>query len=221
MLLAIGEIIPAAAVAAVLVVALRNAERDGLEPAAMLRAGTIGLIGALLGGAALAWPAGYSTLGALAGAFLAGGTYLSARGERVLAYADSGAAGVALGYAIIRFACLLEGHCFGTPTTVPWAIAHGGVAVHPTQLYHAALGFVAYLILQTMRDTRLGARTAAALLLYGSGRFVIEFYRADAMPVWWYLDRNQLLCIAMVAGGAVLLRRTPGCAGRQWAAQGG
>lgn len=191
-------LLPVLAVAATLVVVLKTAERDGLSGVVVLQVGLFGFAGALLGGAALALPAGgFSSIGAFAGAFAAGGCYLRARGEPVLAYADSAVAGVALGYAILRLVCLLEGHCDGIATTVPWAIASDAGPVHPTQLYHAALGVAAFMILARMRE----ARFATALLMYGAGRFVIELFRADAVPVLGPFDVTHLLCIAMVAVG--------------------
>lgn len=231
----VAEIIPALALAATLVVALRTAERDRLGASRMFQAGVIGLLGALLGGRTLPWMMGvlsgaspsffegdFGAMGALAGAFLAGAGFLRLRREPVLRYADSAVAGVGLGYAIIRLACLLEGHCFGIPSDLPWAIRYGigspafdsqlsaglidagaahSLPVHPTQLYHAAVGLILFFVLSRAHRSRPGTRLALALLGYGAGRFVVEFFRAETSAVLGPLDFTQVLCIAMVAAG--------------------
>jgi len=83
------------------------------------------------------------------------------------------------------------------------------LAVHPTQLYHAAAGALSFLALTRLGDARPGTRLAFALLAYAGSRFVIEFFRGDALPVWRTLDLNQILCIAMIAIGALVWMLRP------------
>jgi len=47
------------------------------------------------------------------------------------------APGLALSHAIARVGCIIEGCCYGAPTTMPWAIHSDrvGADVHPTQIY--------------------------------------------------------------------------------------
>jgi len=168
---------------------------------------------------------GRAAFGAFMGAAMFGGFLLKLRGGDFLRYADAAMPAVALGYAVYRIGCFVNGCCFGTPTDLPWGVdaapgseayaaqvAAGGFAadaahslhIHPTQLYHAAAGLLIFLLLTRMAPGWPGRRLALALLAYGASRFVIEFYRGNARPIWLGLDINQLFCIAMVALAAAL-----------------
>jgi phosphatidylglycerol:prolipoprotein diacylglycerol transferase len=176
-----------------LALAAAGAGRARLDVWTMYLAGLAGIGGALAGGQA-------GVIGAFAGAALAGGVVIRARGGEFLRYADAAVPGIALGYAVYRVGCFLNGCCFG--------IAHDD-GLHPTQLYHAAAGAMLFLGLIFIRGVQPGARLAGALLAYGASRFAIEFFRGDAVPVWWILDRPQLLSIVMVAAGATLWMTQP------------
>jgi phosphatidylglycerol:prolipoprotein diacylglycerol transferase len=47
----------------------------------------------------------------------------------------------------IRIGCFLEGCCYGRPSSLPWAVVFPGAteAVHPLQLYFAAVGLLMFL----------------------------------------------------------------------------
>ena len=107
---------------------------------------------------------------------------------------DLFAPGIALGQAVGRMGCLLAGCCYGQTTEVPWGItftntlaaANVGtplnIALHPTQLYEAAamLLVLGLLLAGEQRWKPFPGRTFwTYLLLYGSARFIIEFYRGD------------------------------------------
>mgnify|MGYP001227135695 CR=1 FL=1 len=107
---------------------------------------------------------------------------------------DLFAPGAALGQAVGRMGCLLAGCCYGQTTEVPWGItftntlaaANVGTpldkALHPTQLYEAAaMLLVLGLLLAGERRWKpfAGRSFWTYLLLYGSARFIIEFYRGD------------------------------------------
>jgi prolipoprotein diacylglyceryltransferase len=51
-----------------------------------------------------------------------------------------------------------------------------------------------------------GKRFAAALIFYGVGRFVIEFFRGDAVPVFGPLDVNHIASLLMLFAGTWLWR---------------
>ena len=68
------------------------------------------------------WEGGMSFHGGLAGGLLAGVIYMRKHRLPVLAIADAAAPGLALGYAIGRVGCLLNGCCYGGPTTLPWGL---------------------------------------------------------------------------------------------------
>jgi phosphatidylglycerol:prolipoprotein diacylglycerol transferase len=225
----------AGALAALVAMAI-EAQRMRLDPWTMYLAGIVGLVGALLGGELyvfLAAPgpvadgAERGAIGALAGAAAFGALVLRLRGGEFLRYADAAVPGIALGYAVYRIGCFINGCCFGIPTDLPWGVTFGPgteafasqiaqglisseaartLWVHPTQLYHAALGLAAFFIL------RRHSGLALALALYGAGRFVIEFFRADTHPLVGQLDVNHIACLAMLMA-ALLLWRFAGRAG--------
>lgn len=225
------------AVAVVLAAAVWQAERQGLDSWTMYLAGLLGFGAALLLGSGYASLTatvhlhdasfGRGTVGALLGAGLGAWLALKIRGAPFLSYADAASPAVALGYAVYRIGCFINGCCFGTVTDLPWAttfgvnseafaaqLAAGLIAVdashmlpvHPTQLYHALLGVVAFLVLIRMKGEVLGSRFAAALMLYGAGRFVIQFYRGDSHPVIGLLDINHIAALLMLAMGVALWR---------------
>ena len=136
--------------------------------------------------------------------------------------ADALAPSLALGHFFGRLGCFAAGCCYGTICPEPWGVtfthplAHSisgtplGVPLHPTQLYEAALnlanyGFLAWLY---RRQPRAGTVLAAYLMVYGVGRFVIEYFRGDADRGFVFggmLSTSQAIAIAMVVVGAVLL----------------
>ena len=142
--------------------------------------------------------------------------------------ADIMAPSVALGHAIGRLGCFSAGCCYGSQTTVPWAVtftdsyAHEivgvplGVPLHPTQLYEAAAELVIFVTLLALaRKKRFhGQIFWSYVALYAVARFVIEFYRGD--PRGFVLDgalsTSQLIGVLMLlaSGFALLiLRRRP------------
>ena len=226
-----------AAVVIVLAAAAWQADTHELDTWTMYIAGLLGFGGALLlgGGFALLVATGHthevsqgrSVVGALLGAALGAWVFLKIRGAPSLSYADAAAHAVALGYAVYRIGCFLNGCCFGTETDLPWAVtfsqnseafaaevaagliapdARHTLGVHPTQLYHALLGIAAFFVLLQMKTDMPGKRFAAALMLYGVGRFVIEFFRGDAVPVFGPLDVNHIAALVMLVAGIWLWR---------------
>ena len=99
-----------------------------------------------------------------------------------------------LGLALHRaMGCFGAGCCYGCPTDVPWGVtfptnapaskAFGHVAVHPTQLYEAGfalLMFVALIVFREKWRKAPGQIFFLQIIIYGIGRFLIEFFRGDA-----------------------------------------
>ncbi len=129
---------------------------------------------------------------------------------RVLAAA---APALALAHAIGRIGCFLVGDDYGTPSTLPWAVAFPEglpptlVPVHPTQLYETAallpIAWVLYRWRQQGRSDRfvLGAYLASA----GVVRFVIEFLRVRESLVGPFAIAHVLSFVVICAGAALLL----------------
>lgn len=219
---------------------LRRAPGRGLDTGEAYRAWLCATFGGVCGGHALFllahgggsaaewlsfWSGGQSVFGVLAGGALCGGAYLAARRLPVLDYADLSAAAAALGYAVARTGCFLNGDDYGAPAALPWAVryppgtdawaghaargwigaeAPASLAVHPVQLYLAAAGTGIFLFLHR-RTLPRGAAVGIASLAYGSVRFALEPLRDDFIPVAGPFSLPQLLALALAAGGAALL----------------
>jgi phosphatidylglycerol:prolipoprotein diacylglycerol transferase len=136
------------------------------------------------------WEGGLSFHGGLAGGLLAGGILVVRRRLGFGRMADLVAPGLAIGYAVARLGCFLNGCCYGAPTDLPWGVcfpAHARpgeppVRVHPTQLYAAAMSLAVFGILIWVRPRlrRPGHLGLLYLMLYSAGRFVVEFWRRGA-----------------------------------------
>jgi len=117
-----------------------------------------------------------------------------------------------LAVAIGRIGCFLRGCCFGIASNLPWAIVYieglssqaGLTAVHPTQLYHAILDFLIFIILlkinkkkeflnKNKQKSRFGFFNKAGgtfllfILLYSVERFFVDFLRFH--PASEYIGR--------------------------------
>jgi len=224
----------ALAVVAILAATAIMAQRARLDSWTMYLAGLAGLGGALLVGwvyVALtehgfqAEGGGRAAIGAFIGAAAFGWLAIRLRAGDFLRYADAAAPGIALGYAVYRIGCFVNGCCFGIPTDLAWGVtfppgteafdaqvatgwidshAAHSVSVHPTQLYHAAAGALTFLVLTRLEAAWPGRRLVVALLAYAVSRFVIEFFRGNAQPIWGVLDVNQIFCLAMISTGALI-----------------
>ena len=81
-----------------------------------------------------------------------------------------------------------------------------GVPLHPAALYEAVLDVSIFLAvnLAAMMDVPLGVPTALTLLLYGTGRFAIEFLRDnDGRILVAWLSVNHLMSLAVAALGGL------------------
>ena len=79
------------------------------------------------------------------------------------------------------------------------------VAVHPTQLYETAMGFVMFLILWRYRDHKHAEGWLFGLycVLAGAERFIVEFFRAKDDRIVGPLTVAQVIALAIGTGGAL------------------
>ena len=200
----------------------RELRRAGL-PGDAINAALAGVLGGLAG-AKLIWAiefhrtapfldlllsrGGLSWFGGLAGGLAAGLTTLRRYRVPLVRGLAAASPGLALGHAIGRVGCFLVGDDYGSPSTLPWAVAFPkglpptDVPVHPTQLYEAVpLVIIAWLL---VRWRRQGVPDAVVLSRYlvlaGATRFAIEFVRINA-PVLGPLTLAQLWSIGLMAAG--------------------
>jgi phosphatidylglycerol:prolipoprotein diacylglycerol transferase len=165
------------------------------------------------------WEGGLSFHGGLAGGLIAGLIFCRRRGISFLRMGDVVAPALALGYAIGRIGCFLNGCCYGAPTDLPWACRFHDPPItgpltppsHPTQIYASIinLGIFALLLTIARRQRAPGQVLWSYLLFYAIYRFGIEFLRkgATAQVLAAGLTHSQWASIAMVLiAGAVLMR---------------
>lgn len=158
-------------------------------------------------------------------------------------FADVAGIAIAAGYSVGRTGCWAVGDDYGRPWDGPLAvmfpegapastagnmnqifgtpIPEGAtpdtvLAVHPTQLYETALGFVMFLVLWRFRGHRHleGWLFGMYMVLAGAERFLIEFVRAKDDRFAMGLTLAQFIAIAIALSGILVMqmRRTGGSA---------
>ena len=107
----------------------------------------------------------------------------------------------ALTQAFGRIGCFLNGCCYGKACNLPWAVQFPGLpgAVHPAQLYEALYDLVlfAFLLARQKKVRFDGEIGLLYFLLYGIGRYAIEFLREPSW-MWLGLTSNQWISIGII-----------------------
>jgi phosphatidylglycerol:prolipoprotein diacylglycerol transferase len=160
--------------------------------------------------------------------------WLTIRWKKLSFVQISDVAGIAIaaGYSVGRTGCWAVGDDYGRPWNGPWAVqfpqgappSTAGImnqefgtaippgatpdtvlAVHPTQLYETALGFIMFLVLWRFRDHKHaeGWLFGLYLVLAGTERFFIEFFRAKDDRFFGPLTMAQVIALMLAAAGAV------------------
>jgi len=231
-------LVTSAAVLIALLYAVRSARRSGLDERAMYWAVVSAILGGFWGAHLLSllvhgWSGGVMALfqfvqggkslyGGLLMGGLAAGLYFHFRKLPVLPYVDASMPALALGYAVGRIGCFLNGDDFGTLTRVPWAIvyppgteaydahlARGWISpgaawslpIHPVQLYASLLGLALFVLLANWKPQRSGSRLCTYLVVYGAGRFCMEYLRGDFRAVLGPFSLPQVFSILFVSVG--------------------
>lgn len=121
---------------------------------------------------------------------------------------DNLAYALPIGIAITRLGCLFGGCCYGTATSLPWAVQYGNnfqvfhvlaanlqipetsalsLPLHPTQIYDLLfcliIGLLVFLTRKTWKAS--GSRFLFAILCYAIFRFVNEFFRDSYLTGQW------------------------------------
>jgi phosphatidylglycerol:prolipoprotein diacylglycerol transferase len=131
---------------------------------------------------------------------------------------------VALGVALGRAGCFLNGCCYGDPCNLPWAVrfpsgsipwfAHlergwiapsavASLAIHPTQLYSVVDALIVLGLLMAYHPLRRRDGEVMALLMvtYPVTRFLIERLRDDETAFLAGYTISQVISLAILAGG--------------------
>jgi phosphatidylglycerol:prolipoprotein diacylglycerol transferase len=181
------------------------------------------------------WQGGIVFYGCIIGGLIGSIIYWIRHPFPFRAMADAVAPALALGSALGRVGCFLNGCCYGTPTSSPLAIgfpagsppwvrhieqglisplAAHSLAVHPTQLYSAldALLLLALLTWFYPRRRRDGEVMALLMVTYPLLRFANECLRGDEGAIVAGLSAAQAISVGLFAAGIatwIYLARLP------------
>ncbi|MBN2565508.1 MAG: prolipoprotein diacylglyceryl transferase [Candidatus Eisenbacteria bacterium] len=102
------------------------------------------------------WEGGLALYGGITVGVIVGLAFFARRGISVWRGADLMTPSLAMGIAIGRVGCFLNGCCFGQPCELPWAVSFGpgsiaghqypGLPLHPTQIYESLIALGIFLI---------------------------------------------------------------------------
>jgi phosphatidylglycerol:prolipoprotein diacylglycerol transferase len=158
--------------------------------------------------------------GGFIGAVLAAVFFFHRKKIPFLPYADVCTPSVALGVALTRIGCFLNGCCYGSPAahgvTFPASSAAGmyqhqvhAAGLYPAQLYESAGGLLIFLLLFLIEKKKpfTGFLFYCVGLLYSVLRFGVDFFRfygPDERLAG--LSHNQIVCIILfiIFGGLIL-----------------
>jgi phosphatidylglycerol:prolipoprotein diacylglycerol transferase len=220
------------------------ARREKLEPEVIHDGSLVVLLGGLVGArlfyviqywgvrihdvldAFRIWEGGIVLYGSIIGGAFGVLVYRRLRPFRFLPFLDAIAPSLALGIAVGRFGCFLNGCCYGDVCELPWAVsfpapsppweAHRAahligtddlwsLPVHPTQLYSVLDGFVLVVLLVAYFPLRRRDGEVMALLMvsYPITRFLIEHLRGDEGVFAAGMTMSQCISILLLGGGGV------------------
>lgn len=108
---------------------------------------------------------------------------------------------LALGQAIGRIGCLLNGCCYGKPWAcgIYFPVHHANL--HPTQLYES-LGFVfIFVFLRLLQKESKIQGTIFVFYIFSTAllRFAAEYFRAAHPAGFWDFSLSQWICLVMMA----------------------
>ncbi len=185
--------------------------------------GSFGWLGAIFS----TWNGGLVFYGGLIGGVAALWIYARRKHIPLVDILDFVAPGGALGLAVTRVGCFLNGCCFGKPSDLPWAVrfpawsdathrshiynhqvAQGFITegqailpVHPAQLYETLAGLLMFTSLYLFYPHRkyAGQISAGFGMLYCIWRFCNEYFRNDSgrEHIFWSLTIYQLMSVVL------------------------
>jgi phosphatidylglycerol:prolipoprotein diacylglycerol transferase len=170
------------------------------------------------------WEGGIVLYGSIIGGTATFFLYRALRPFPLGPFLDVVAPALALGVAIGRFGCFLNGCCFGDVCHLPWAVsfpqpsppwqahvaaqlippdAAYSLPVHPTQLYSVADGLVLMLLLLAYFPLRKRDGEVMALLMmtYPVTRVLIEYLRSDESVFLAGMTISQNISLVLLGCG--------------------
>ncbi len=136
------------------------------------------------------WQGGFAVLGSLIGVLSVAPWYLKKHGIPLLPFLDLIALYAPLLQGISRIGCFLAGCCYGKPTQAWWAITYENqactaplhIALHPSQLYSAALLLGIFCLLYFFLQKRIknnGQLLCCYIFFMATERSITDFFRGD------------------------------------------
>lgn len=160
------------------------------------------------------WQGGMSFHGGLTGVTVAMILFARRRGFSPWSLFDVIAAGVPVGFGLVRVTNFINSELWGRTTDVPWAFVfpNGGPEPrHPSQLYEALFeGLVLLVVLRLLTHSGLklkqpGFVAGAMVAGYGSARIFVEFFREPDAHIGYlaggWLTMGMVLSVPMVLLG--------------------
>jgi phosphatidylglycerol---prolipoprotein diacylglyceryl transferase len=225
-------VLAAAGVYLASVLLVRRAREEGLDPSPLTSFATWALLGGIVGGHLVhlffyhpeelrsggvlqlikVWD-GLSSTGGVLGGLAAGALFFRGRHLSFARYGDVFALSVAPGWAVARLGCFAVHDHPGVLASFPLAVAFPDGPRHDLGLYDALLLAAITLVLYALRHRGAlrGSLLAMLAILYGAGRFALDFLRARDLP---YVDARylgltpaQYFCVGLVVYGAGALLR--------------
>ena len=175
-------------------------------------------------GVFMIWDGGLSMYGGVLAAIVGGLAYIKSQGYPVWKVADVVAPFIALGEAITRIGCFMNGCCFGTPTSLPWGVVFpddsfsaavlGNVHIHPSQLYLSGLAFLVFVFLLRFEKRKKfeGQLFWTCVLVLAVARALVDFTRyydgSDYIGQLGYLrfNNNQLVAAGLIITSVIMMR---------------
>lgn len=208
---------------------MRRAKKHGLSEDAVIDIAIFGLIAGFLGAKLLylivEWrrfiadplsvlgSEGFVVYGGISAGVLAAIIYCKIKKLVFLEYFDLCSASIALAQGFGRIGCFMAGCCYGKQTNSflgvvfpENSLAPSGVPVLPTQLFSSAGNFcIMFILLWHYKHRKKAGDTGFLyMLLYGVGRFCIEFLRNDNRGTVGIFSTSQFISLFIVAAAILL-----------------
>ncbi len=208
---------------------MKRAKKNGLSEDAVIDIAIWGLVAGFLGAKLLyvivEWKRfladplsvlgseGFVVYGGIIAGVLAAIIYCKRKKLVFLEYFDLCSASIALAQGFGRIGCFLAGCCYGRETTSSLGVvfpegslAPAGVKVLPTQLFSSAgdFGIMFVLLWHYHHRKKVGDTGFLYMLLYGIGRFCIEFLRNDNRGEVGIFSTSQFISLFIIAAAILL-----------------
>jgi phosphatidylglycerol:prolipoprotein diacylglycerol transferase len=182
------------------------------------------------------WKGGLGIYGAVLGGGAALLIYTTVKGRSFWVWADILAPGVALAQAVGRWGNFINQEVYGLPTSLPWAIYidpqhrypgfQDQAFYHPLFLYESLwslvnMGVLLWLSRNKGDQLREGSLFLLYVVIYGIGRFGLEFLRLDVSTAGGVNVNQWFILGAAAAVGGLMIYRQLGWPSRGRDEQGG